>query len=215
MKCPRCGSLKTKVVDSRKVNGFTRRARSCDDCYKWFYTVEIPEAEYIALTQPTRKPVAGFEGLYEVDVNGNVFSVCQTASRRVRRLKPYTVSGYKKVRLYGKNGQVSRYFIHRLVAQAFIPNPDNLPEVNHKDCDHTNNHVSNLEWVSREQNLQHSYDSGMKREGEKHGMHKLTLDQVREIRNSTESDKVLAERYGVVRTTIWAIRKGRLWKGVI
>jgi transcriptional regulator NrdR family protein len=46
MKCPRCGSLKTKVMDSRKRDGLTRRARSCEDCYKWFYTVEILEDEY-------------------------------------------------------------------------------------------------------------------------------------------------------------------------
>lgn len=46
MKCPRCGSIRTEVVDSRKVNGITRRARSCKECRKWFYTVEILENEY-------------------------------------------------------------------------------------------------------------------------------------------------------------------------
>ena len=51
MKCPRCGSLKTKVIDSRKRNGLTRRARSCEDCYKWFYTVEILEDEYKELKE--------------------------------------------------------------------------------------------------------------------------------------------------------------------
>lgn len=163
----------------------------------------------------TRKAVTGFEGLYEVDDCGNVYSIRQTNSRRIRMIKPYTVSGYLKVRLYGDNGEVSRFFVHRLVAQVFIPNPDGLPEVNHKDCNHANNHVSNLEWVSREQNLQHSYDSGKKRAGEQHGMHKLTAGQVRLIRNSAEPSRTLAKRFNVHPSTIWAIRAGRLWRGVI
>jgi len=53
------------------------------------------------------------------------------------------------------------YKVHRLVAKTFIPNPDNLPQVNHKDGNKKNNHVDNLEWISRSGNIRHAYDNGL------------------------------------------------------
>lgn len=71
-----------------------------------------------------------------------------------------TPNGYAVVGLY-KNNHRSRALVHRLVAKAFIDNPENLPEVNHKDGNKLNNIVSNLEWVSREQNIQHAVKQGL------------------------------------------------------
>ena len=159
--------------------------------------------------------IKGYLGLYAIDTEGNVYSLLQNRSRRKGIIKPYSVNGYQKVNLYDLDGNCSKKFVHRLVAEAFIENPLGLPEVNHKDCNHANNSVSNLEWCTRKENLQHSYEHGLKREGEKHGGHKLTEQQVREIRQSQKSQSELARLYHVSQSTIWAILKYRLWKKVI
>lgn len=70
----------------------------------------------------------------------------------------YQKSGYENIKLSKNNTQVHK-LVHRLVAEAFIPNPDNLPEVNHKDKNVRNNKVSNLEWCTRKQNLEDSYST--------------------------------------------------------
>lgn len=160
-----------------------------------------------------RVVICGYEGLYEIDSSGNVYSILQTNSRRKRILKQYhTKTGYLKVNLYDLNGKCKKKYVHRLVAEAFIPNPDNLPEVNHKDCDKTNNSVENLEWCNRKENLSHSYDNGLKRCGENHGMHKLTWEQVHEIRRKQLSQKELAKKFHVAQCTISAIQLNKLWK---
>lgn len=89
------------------------------------------------------KDIKGFEGKYKVSTLGNVFSVISN-----RYLKPVMVNGYHRVRLCGV-----AYFVHRLVAEAFLPNPDNLPQVNHKDENRINNHRDNLEWCTAKYNM--------------------------------------------------------------
>lgn len=155
--------------------------------------------------------VVGYEGLYSVDESGNVYST------RYGRLKPQEKNGgYQYVNLWSC-GTRRHAYIHRLVAEAFIPNPDNLPEVNHKDCDKTNNHVNNLEWCDRHWNLQHSYDNGLKRIGENHGSAKLTEDDVREIRalRGKASGKEISKMFGIAQCTVSAIQLYRIWKGVV
>lgn len=66
-------------------------------------------------------------------------------------------TGYVRAILFNGCGQRKKYFVHRLVAEGFIPNPDNKPHVNHIDGDKTNNCVENLEWVTRSENMQHAY----------------------------------------------------------
>ena len=83
-----------------------------------------------------RVAVKGYEGLYEVDTSGNVYSVIQGRSRRKGILKQYqNERGYMKVNLYDVSGKCKKKYVHRLVAQAFIPNPHNKPIVNHIDAD--------------------------------------------------------------------------------
>lgn len=100
------------------------------------------------------KPVPGYEDFYEVSDCGNVRSIavysakCQRIIQRKspRMLRQETSQdGYKRV-LLSLYGQHRHFSVHRLVAFAFIPNPDNLPEVNHKDENSANNHAGNLEW---------------------------------------------------------------------
>lgn len=103
------------------------------------------------------KPVVGYEGLYEVSNTGNVKSLGNKVWKNARILKPQVrgKSGYLFVRL-SKDGQAKGINIHRLVAETFIPNPLNLPIVNHKDENRTNNHVDNLEWCTVSYNSKYS-----------------------------------------------------------
>lgn len=101
------------------------------------------------------KSVLHFEGLYEVSSLGNVKSL------RQNKIMKHNVDkgGYHRVPLY-KNGKKLYKAIHRLVAQAFIPNIDNKPQVNHIDSDRSNNNVNNLEWVTSSENNTHAYKFG-------------------------------------------------------
>lgn len=105
------------------------------------------------------KDISGYEGLYQVSNLGRVRSLDRISNGR--RLKGALKSnikdkdGYFKVNLY-KDGKLSTQQVHRLVAKSFIPNPDNLPQVNHKDEDKTNNCADNLEWCTNEYNNKYS-----------------------------------------------------------
>jgi hypothetical protein len=121
------------------------------------------QSEALNLTaDKNRVAVKDFEGLYDVDIEGNVYSIVHNAHRRKRILKQYTNElGYLKVNLYDIAGKCKKKYVHRLVAQAFIPNPDNLPVVNHIDCDKANNHVDNLEWCTQKDNIAHSIKNNL------------------------------------------------------
>ena len=106
------------------------------------------------------KPVVGYEGYYEVSNKGNVMSLDRIVTgkaggiyiKKGRMLKPGNSRGYDVVTLY-KNKKIAYKFIHKAVAEAFIPNSNNLPEVNHKDEIRSNNDVSNLEWCTKKYNM--------------------------------------------------------------
>lgn len=102
------------------------------------------------------KAIAGYEGLYEVSDLGRVKSLGNNKSKKEKILKPLrNTHGYLHVFLC-KDGKAKPSNVHRLVAEAFIPNPNNLETVNHKDEVKTNNTVSNLEWMSRGDNIIYS-----------------------------------------------------------
>lgn len=112
------------------------------------------------------KDVVGWGPAYKVSNLGNVMSCNNTGrngiitGRKPRILKPFKDrGGYVNVRLCNNKIEKTR-MIHRLVAMAFIPNPENKEQVNHKDSNRANNHVDNLEWVSRRENITHG---GLKR----------------------------------------------------
>lgn len=98
------------------------------------------------------KDIPDYEGKYQVSNTGKVRSLNYRCTGKVKILKQNTDKlGYKRVFLY-KNGKFKIYFVHRLVALVFIPNPNNYPIVNHKDENPSNNTVWNLEWCTQEYN---------------------------------------------------------------
>ena len=96
--------------------------------------------------------VKGYEGLYKVSSDGEIYSVKRKKKLSLVKNKQ---TGYYKVNL-SKDGISKTKYIHRIVAEAFIPNPEGLPQIDHIDRNKANNCVSNLRWVSRKQNLRNT-----------------------------------------------------------
>lgn len=172
------------------------------------------------------KDVKGYEGLYQVSNYGNVRSVtrkrevsekkrdrCYEAMVQGTERKKFVRGEYLTVVL-SKNSKKSSFSVHRLVAEAFIPNPYNLPQVNHKDENKLNNNAENLEWVTAKQNMNY----GTLPERRKHRKTRATpviqYDKdgnfVAEYRSIVEASRIT----GVSKANIenYLTRNSKLWK---
>ncbi len=150
------------------------------------------------------KKVKGFECTYEVSNFGNVKSL---HNKNFGNLLNKINDNYLYVNLFYKNKRL-KIGIHRLVAISFIPNPENKPQVNHKDGNKLNNNVSNLEWNTSKENIIHSYKNNLQTKGN----HKLTKEQVIEIRKTKDSNYTnISKKYNVTRHTISNILKNKTW----
>ena len=153
------------------------------------------------------KPVPGFEDRYQVSSLGRVAFVKNGQRQRPR--KAYTPpNGYP---------MILGVRVHRLVALAFIPNPDSLRTVNHIDGDKANNAASNLEWASHQRNQRHAEELGLidHARGERINTARLTADDIPRIKASLAADvhpAEIAASYGVGRMTIIDIKLGKTWR---
>lgn len=102
------------------------------------------------------KRIVGFSH-YFVDEDGNIYSN-KYGTLKKRALYLDGKKKYLMIDMAGDDGKKHKMLVHRLVALAFIPNPDNKPEVNHKDGDSLNNHVNNLEWTTHKENMAHAFN---------------------------------------------------------
>lgn len=171
--------------------------------------------------------IPGYEGIYKANVNGQIWG-----EPRKKFLKPkINKYGYHCLTFYKNNKKIS-VTIHRLIAQTFIPNPENKPEVNHIDGNKTNNCVKNLEWVTASENHKHAYRIGLEvpkygsknsmygkgylRAGDKCPTAKLTNEQANEIRRlySTKkyTQKSVGALFGVSDSVVYWILKNKTYK---
>jgi len=167
---------------------------------------------------------------YSIDEAGNVFSHRRKVGKGkgegrgttiiidylyFRKLKPTPGrGGYPTVYLSGNLNK--GYYIHRLVAETFISNPENKPCVNHIDFNINNPHVSNLEWVTHSENNKHSVIHG-RMGGEHSNFRKLTSAQVIEIRKLSETKmkrKDIAAKYGIIPDYVRAIQRRLAWANI-
>jgi hypothetical protein len=175
------------------------------------------------------KDIFGFDGIYSVDEHGNVWSypkqvkVGNNGGMRIQSgcyLKPFKTSKrttHLCVHL-AKKGIKKQFTIHRLVATTFIENTHNLPFVNHKDGDPTNNFVDNLEWCTAKHNSKHAYDMGMIKIPPQFGANnsnaKLTNNDIVEIRKyykDVNNSAMVARKFNINARHAWAICNNRAW----
>ena len=164
------------------------------------------------MTKYVDRTIGGAE--YRIGDNGIIYGAeGGVLSQRVGK------GGYLLVTLGLKDERVQR-LVHRVIAETFIPNIENKPEVNHIDSDRRNNSVSNLEWVTKSENMRHAFAYGKKtQKGEKNATAKLNDSIVKQILKEYStgdvSQKEFAERYGVCKATIHNIINRKSWVHII
>jgi hypothetical protein len=174
------------------------------------------------------KDVVGYEGYYQVSNHGRAKSVLrviqrsngisQTINEKILKASP-SVVGYPVVTM-SKDKNYKKAYVHRLIAESFIPNPENKSEVNHIDGNKENNHVDNLEWVTPSENCQHAYNTGLSHAeyGERTEQSKLSNNDVLDIVNAYRlnifTQKEIADAYDVGESTIASILLGRWWNKI-
>ena len=150
--------------------------------------------------------------IYLISENGEVFN-----TKSCKYLKPNkTKRGYYRIGL----GRTLRVFVHIMVAECYIPNPNNYPYVNHIDGNSLNNNFNNLEWCTQSMNVQHAYDIGLHEsvKGEDHFRAKLKESDIPVIRdlyhNKNYTYAQIARMYGLTNGPIWQIINNKIWKHV-
>lgn len=179
------------------------------------------------------KSIEGFEGRYEVSNYGRVRSLDHVVSKMHKtgvmyphtikgRIRKFGFSGGRKGRKYPtviitKRPLVKHCMIHRIVAIAFVPNPEGKLEVNHKDGDKLNNHYDNLEWCTRKENTQHASTARLLWDNGIHFNAKLNLKTVFKIKRELSKgirQCEIARKYKIDPMTIQAISSGKSWKHI-
>lgn len=170
------------------------------------------------------KEIEGYDGWYEVSNYGRVKSYKAGGPRKTFSETPRILKlkcrndGYVDISL-SRNNNRKTCSVHRLVAEAFIPNPENKPEVNHLDCNRANNFYLNLKWSTPKENVAHSILKGDRNVAEENNPNsKLSKEDVLKIRRKYNQGGTtyidLADMYGVTKGQIGHIINKRVWAHV-
>lgn len=166
------------------------------------------------------KPIEGYEGLYEVSNFGRIKALDRTHIQKGNKgcvyshvykgriMKPILSKGdkYYSIALY-KKGKMTKYNIHKIVAKAFIPNPDNLPQINHKDENKANNRADNLEWCTALYNL--TFGSRLDRIADKKAKKVALLNEDGKPVAIFSNISKIEREYGICHSNIVAVCKGK------
>jgi hypothetical protein len=164
------------------------------------------------------------DGIYQVSNLGRVRSKERVVIRsdgrnltvRAKILRQNKNQGYPSVKMM-KNRIGTTVKVHRLIAKAFIPNPENKKNINHIDGSRDNNSISNLEWCTFSENTKHAYKTGAMtpKKGSENGYAKLTERDIMKIKEMLSSKSVthreIALKFNVARTTVTAINRNQNW----
>lgn len=173
------------------------------------------------------KEIDGYDGFYEVSNRGRIRSYkCQgPGNKKAETPTLLTLKkekyGYRRITLFDR-GKRTIHLIHRLVGEAFVPNPDGKPQINHLDSDPSNNNAENLEWSTQSENIQYAFDKGRKKpnRGSEVVGSKLTKSDVLNIRKVANENgrfygrSKLADKYNVTENCIMQVVTGRTWSHI-
>lgn len=159
-----------------------------------------------------KKRIEGFEEHYKIDENGNVYSLDRYIGKKFfagKKIKwSITNTGYARVQLSNGTGFRKKYSVHRLVAKHFICEPtEERNIVNHKDGNKLNNHYSNLEWCTAQENIIHSINAKLKRV-------KFSDDEIRFIRSWEGTNKELCKLIGINQDEVCHIKSRKFYSRV-
>lgn len=173
------------------------------------------------------KPIKGYEGIYEACSDGTIWT-CEGKTtysnrhgriiKRVwkrREIKPQiqkrirSSHSDKRVKLW-KDGEMKTHLVSRLIASAFIPNPENKDFVNHKNGNPLDNSIENLEWVTRTENQTHAFDTGLVSTNKKVSLKDLSNNTEHHFNSMSEASKYLGKNHGYVSAKL---KKGTKIKG--
>lgn len=166
----------------------------------------------IASDGEERKPIKGWENLYQISNLGEVVALPKTillphGGSRIHEMtllsQEDTEKGYQRVSLC-RDGETTKVLVHVLVAEAFINNPENYPEVNHIDGNKSHNWVTNLEWCSRKYNAHQAIELGLRT-----GITAKEIEIIKDILNNGKTSTQVADELGKGRQTISNIKFGR------
>lgn len=170
------------------------------------------------------KDIKNYEKLYQVSNKGRIKRLagkCLAKAGKYRSVSEKILNCFPNKTRYNylyvnlNNNGIKQFRVHRLVAIHFIPNPDNLEQVNHIDGDKNNNSVENLEWCTNLENMRHSFKTGTHkvRTGNNAPNTKLTEDKVKKIREELriETGRNIAKKYNMSEGMISMIKHNKYW----
>ena len=164
-------------------------------------------------------PIARYDEVYEVSNYGQVRRTVNRHGNPCGKVLAVRLDVKRYVHVYlFYNSKPQPAKVHRMVAMCFVPNPNNYPQVNHKDGNKQNNHCDNLEWVTNDMNMKHAVEHGLRARAAANKRTKLTEEQVLQIRHlykrnsSTHGTTALARLYGVSAEAISNIVHRITWR---